>query len=51
MFIPVNLTLLIIQEGTQHEDATPVHILEDHGIDYIGQCTFVVTFIQRKDDG
>ena len=52
MFIPVNIPLLIIQEGTTHrEDVTPVCILEDHGIDYIGQCTFVVTFIHQKDDG
>ena len=26
-------------------------ILKDLGIDYIGQCNFVVTFIQRKDNG
>jgi hypothetical protein len=51
MFIPLNLPLLIIQEGTQREDVTPVIILKDHGIDYIGQCTFVVTLIQQKDYG
>jgi len=50
-FITVNLPLLIIQEGTQREDVAPVRILKDLGIDYIGQCNFVVTFIQRKDDG
>ena len=50
-FITVDLPLLIIREGTQLEDVAPVHILKDLGIDYIGQCNFVVTFIQRKDDG
>ena len=50
-FITINLPLLIIQEGTQREDVAPVRILKDLGIDYIGQCNFVVTFIQRKDDG
>ena len=49
-FITVNLPLLIIQEGMQHEDVAPVRILKDLGIDYIGQCNFVVTFIQRKDN-
>ena len=49
-FITVDLPLLIIREGTQHEDVAPVHILKDLGIDYIRQCNFVVTFIQRKDD-
>ena len=29
----------------------PSSLLKDLGIDYIGQCNFVVTFIQRKDDG
>ena len=46
-----DLFLLIIREGTQGEDVPPVCILKDLGIDYIGQCYFVVTFIQRKDDG
>jgi hypothetical protein len=50
-FIIVDLPPLIIREGTQREDVAPVHILKDLGIDYIGQCNFVVTFIQRKDDG
>ena len=50
-FITVNLPLLIIREGTQREDVAPVRILKDLGIDYIGQCNFVVTFIQQKDDG
>jgi hypothetical protein len=50
-FITVNLPLLIIREGTQREDIAPVRILKDLGIDYIGQCNFVVTFIQQKDDG
>ena len=50
-FINVNLPLLIIQEGTQREDVAPVRILKDLGIDYIGQCNFVVTFIQQKDNG
>ena len=50
-FITVDLPLLIIGEGTQLEDVAPVRILKDLGIDYIGQCNFVVTFIQRKDDG
>ena len=50
-FITVDLPLLIIREGTQREDVPPVRILKDLGIDYIGQCNFVVTFIQRKDDG
>ena len=50
-FITVDLPLLIIREGTQLEDVAPVRILKDLGIDYIGQCNFVVTFIQRKDDG
>jgi hypothetical protein len=50
-FINVNLPLLIIQEGTQREDVAPVRILKDLGIDYIGQCNFVVIFIQQKDDG
>ena len=50
-FITVNLPLLIIREGTQREDVAPVHILKDLGIDYIGQCNFVLTFIQRKDEG
>ena len=45
-FITVDLPL-----GTQLEDVAPVHILKDLGIDYIGQCNFAVTFIQRKDDG
>jgi len=49
-FITVNLSLLIIREGTHREDVAPVRILKDLGIDYIGQCNFVVTFIQRKDD-
>ena len=49
-FITINLPLLIIQEGAQHEDVAPVRILKDLGIDYIGQCNFVVTFMQRKDD-
>ena len=50
-FITINLPLLIIREGTQCEDVALVRILKDLGIDYIGQCNFVVTFIQRKDDG
>ena len=50
-FITVDLPLLIIREGTQLEDVAPVRILKDLGIDYIGRCNFVVTFIQRKDDG
>ena len=50
-FITVNLPLLIIREGTQREDVAPVRILKDLGIDYIGRCNFVVTFIQLKDDG
>ncbi len=50
-FISVDLPLLIIRKGTQHEDVAPVCILKDLGIDYIGQCNFFVTFIQRKDDG
>ena len=50
-FITIDLPLLIIREGTQREDVAPVHILKDLGIDYIRQCNFVVTFIQRKDDG
>ncbi len=50
-FITVDLPLLIIREGTQREDVAPVRILKDLGIDYIGQCNFVVTFIQQKDDG
>jgi hypothetical protein len=50
-FITVDLPLLIIREGTQREDIAPVRILKDLGIDYIGQCNFVVTFVQRKDDG
>jgi len=50
-FITVNLPLLIIRERTQREDVAPVHILKDLEIDYIGQRNFVVTFIQRKDDG
>jgi hypothetical protein len=50
-FFTVDLPLLIIREGTQREDVAPVRILKDLGIDYIGQCNFVVTFIQRKDDG
>ncbi len=50
-FITVNLPLLIIQEGTQHKDVAPVRILKDLGIDYLGQCNFVVTFIHQKDDG
>ena len=45
-FITVDLPLLIIREGTQLEDVAPVHILKDLGIDYIGQCNFVVSFIQ-----
>ena len=45
-FITVNLPLLIIREGTQHEDVAPVRILKDLGIDNIGQRNFVVTFIQ-----
>ena len=49
-FITVDLPLLIIREGTQLEDVAPVRILKDLGIDYIGQCNFVVTFIQQKDD-
>ncbi len=49
-FITVNLPPLIIREGTQREDVAPVCILKDLGINYIGQCNFVVTFIQRKDD-
>jgi hypothetical protein len=49
--ITVDLPLLIIREGTQRENVAPVRILKDLGIDYIGQCNFVVTFIQRKDDG
>jgi hypothetical protein len=28
-----------------------VDCVKDLGIDYIGQCNFIVTFIQRKDDG
>ena len=50
-FITLDLPLLIIREGMQREDVSPVCILKDLGIDYIGQCNFVVTFIQRKDDG
>ena len=50
-FITVNLPPLIIREGTQREDVAPVCILKDLGINNIGQCNFVVTFIQRKDDG
>jgi hypothetical protein len=50
-FITVDLPPLIIREGTQREDVTPVRILKDLGIDYIGQCNFIVTFIQQKDDG
>ena len=50
-FITVDLPLLIIREGMQREDVAPVRILKDLGIDYIGQCNFVVTFIQQKDDG
>jgi len=50
-FIHIDLPLLIIREGTQRKDVAPVRILEDLGIDYIGQCNFGVTFIQRKDDG
>jgi len=50
-FITVDLPVLIIREGTQREDVAPVRILKDLGIHYIGQCNFVVTFIQRKDDG
>ncbi len=50
-FITVNLPCLIIREGTQREDVAPVRILKDLGIDYIGQCNFVVTFIQQKDKG
>jgi len=50
-FIIVDLPPLIIREGTQREDVAPVHILKDLGIDYIGQCNFVLTFIQRKDEG
>ena len=50
-FITVDLPLLIIREGTQREDVAPVRILKNLGIDYIGQCNFVVIFIQRKDDG
>ncbi len=45
-FITVYLPLLIIREGTHREDVTPVRILKDLGIDYIGQCNFFVTFIQ-----
>jgi hypothetical protein len=50
-FITVNLPLLIIREGTQHEDVAPVRIVKDLGINNIGQSNFVATFIQRKDDG
>jgi hypothetical protein len=50
-FITVDLPLLIIREGTQREDVAPVRILKDLGINCIGQCNFVVTFIQQKDDG
>ncbi len=50
-FITVDLPLLIIREGTQCEDVAPERILNDLGIDYIEQCNFVVTFIQRKDSG
>ena len=50
-FITLDLPLLIIREGMQHEDVAPVRILKDLGIDYIGRCNFVVTFIQQKDDG
>ncbi len=39
-FIYVDLPLLTIGEGTQCKDVAPVHILEDLGIDYIGQCNF-----------
>ncbi len=49
-FITVDLPLLIIQEGMQREDVATVRILKDLGIDYIGKCNFVVTFIQQKDD-
>ena len=35
----------------QREDVSPVRILKDLGIDYIGQCNFVVTFIHLKDGG
>ena len=45
-FITVDLPPLIIREGTQREDVAPVRILKDFGIDYIGQCNFIVTFIQ-----
>ena len=47
-FITVDLPLLIIREGTQREDVAPVRILKDLGIDYIGQCNFIVTFIKKK---
>jgi hypothetical protein len=50
-FITVDLPPLIFREGTQREDVAPVRILKDLGIDYIGQCNFIVTFIQQKDDG
>jgi hypothetical protein len=50
-FITVDLPLLIIREGKQREDVAPVRILKDLGINCIGQCNFVVTFIQQKDDG
>ena len=50
-FITVILPLLIIREGMQREDVAPVRILKDLGFDNIGQCNFVITFIQRKDDG
>jgi hypothetical protein len=50
-FITVDLPPLIIREGMQREDVAPVCILKDLGIDYIRQCNFIVTFIQRKDNG
>ncbi len=50
-FIPINLPLLIIREGTQCKNVLPVHIFEDFGIDYIWQCNYVFTFIQQKDNG
>ena len=50
-FSIINLPLLIIREGLQCEDIAPVRTLKVLGIDYIGQCNFVVTFIRWKDDG
>ena len=50
-FITIDLPLLIILEGTQLKDVAPVRILKDLGIDYIGPCNFLVTFIQQKDNG